>query len=341
MKCKDLQQVVFRKYEDGDGPTKIFRDLSGSLGLATIKRWCKMIRDTGSIQLSKPPGGPRFARTSKTIQKVKHKLNQKKMASVRSLAKDYSISKSSSHRILKEDMKLYPYKMRIEPKLTEEHKNKRKKFVNWVGHNFRKEDTMRILFSDEKIFDLDGMYNSQNQRIWAVSRDEADEKGGIKVKQKFPQKVMVWLGVCSKGVTPLVIFDSGTVDHAEYIQKVLPVALKYGNKTFGKHWTFQQDGAKRHIHHLTQTWCQDNFPSFIDKDHWSPNSPDLNPLDYCIWDEFAQCVNWKKVTSKATLIDELKCAVEKIRQDVVLQSCSSWTARLSRVLKNGGGYLKK
>ncbi|CAF4155164.1 unnamed protein product, partial [Rotaria magnacalcarata] len=69
------------------------------------------------------------------------------------------------------------------------------------------------------------MYNSQNQRIWAASRDEADENGGINVKQKFPQKVMVWLGVCSKGVTPLVIFDPGTVDHTEYIQKVLPVAL--------------------------------------------------------------------------------------------------------------------
>jgi hypothetical protein len=54
-----------------------------------------------------------------------------------------------------------------------------------------------------------------------------------------------------------------------------------------------------------------------------------------------QCVNWKKVTSKATLIDELKCAVKKIRQDVVLQSCSSWTARLNRVLENYGRYLKK
>ena len=145
--------------------------------------------------------------------------------------------------------------MRIERKLTEEHKNKRKKFVNWVGHNLRKEDTMRILFSDEKIFDLDGMYNSQNQRIWASSLDEADEKGGIKEKQKFPQKVMVWLGVCSKGVTPLVIFHRETVDHVVYIQKVLPVALKYGNKTFGKHWTFQQGGANPHIHHLTQKWC--------------------------------------------------------------------------------------
>ena len=40
------------------------------------------------------------------------------------------------------------------------------------------------------------------------------------------------------------------------------------------------------------------------------------------------------MTSKATLIDELKRAVKKIRQDVVLQSCPSWTGRLSRLLKN-------
>ncbi|CAF0849042.1 unnamed protein product [Adineta ricciae] len=294
MKSKDLQQVVFRKYEDGDSPTKIFRDLNGSLGLAIIKRWRKMIRETGSIQLLKPPGGPRFART---------------MVSVRSLTKDYPISKSSVHRILREDLKLHAYKMTVEPKITEEPKTKRKKFVNWVGNNFRKEDTMRILFSDEKMFDLDAIYNSQNQRIWVASRDEADEKGGIKMKQKFSQKFMVWLGVCSEGMIPLVIFDQGTMDHARYIQKVLPIAFKYGNKTFGEYWTFQQDGAKPHIHQLTQKWCQDKFPSFIDKDHWPPNSPDLNPLDYCIWDEFAQYLSWEKVISKPTLIDELKRAV--------------------------------
>ena len=57
------------------------------------------------------------------------------------------------------------------------------------------------------------MYNSQNQHSWASSRDEADEKGGIKEKQKFLQKVMAWLSICSKGVTPLVIFDRKTVDH--------------------------------------------------------------------------------------------------------------------------------
>ena len=64
-------------------------------------------------------------------------------------------------------------------------------------------------------------------------RDEADENGWRKQKRKFPQKVMVRLDVCSKGVTPLVILDKGTTDHERYIREVLPVAIKYGNKMFG------------------------------------------------------------------------------------------------------------
>ncbi|CAF3393832.1 unnamed protein product, partial [Rotaria sp. Silwood2] len=93
--------------------------------------------------------------------------------------------------------------------------------------------TIRILFSDEKLFDIDGIYNSQNDRVWAANHAEADKNGGIKQKRKFPQKVMIWLEACSKGVTPLVILDEGTVDHARYIKEVLPVALKYGNKILG------------------------------------------------------------------------------------------------------------
>ncbi|CAM4751342.1 unnamed protein product [Rotaria magnacalcarata] len=121
------------------------------------------------------------------------------------------------------------------------------------------------------------------------------------------------------GVSPLVIFDEGTVDHVRYIKEVLSVALKYGNYVFGNDWAFQQDGAKPHIHQLTQQWCHDNFPGFIDKDHWVPNSPDLNPLDYCILDEFVKVINRNKVTSKPTMIQELKRAVKKFEKMLCLK----------------------
>ena len=38
---------------------------------------------------------------------------------------------------------------------------------------------MRILFSDEKFFDMDVVYNSQNDRVWAVDCADADKKGSL------------------------------------------------------------------------------------------------------------------------------------------------------------------
>ena len=126
---------------------------------------------------------------------------------------------------------------------------------------------MKILFADETLFDIDGIYNSQNDKIWAVNCVEADIKGGIRQIRKFSQNVMLWLGACSKGLSHLVIFENGTVEHNRYINKVLPAALKYGNSIFGNGWTFQQDGAKPHFHEKTQEWCTNNVSSFIQRDH--------------------------------------------------------------------------
>ncbi|CAF1373168.1 unnamed protein product [Rotaria magnacalcarata] len=296
------------------------RALSGEVGLATIKRWCQMIRQYGSIKLSSPPDRPQIARTSENIRKAKNRYRRKRRVSDRKLSMEPDISERSVRRILKNDLALRPYKKIVEPALSDDQKIKRKQFANWVQTNFRKEKTLKILFSDEKLFDIDGIYNSQNERVWAVDRADADKRGGITHKRKFSQKVMVWLGVCSQGITPLVIFDEGTVDHACYIEK--------------------QDGAKPHQHYLTQQWCRNNFPSFIDKDCWPPNSPDLNPLDYSIWDELANAIDWNKVKSKSTLIQQLNSSVKKIRESVVFESCASWTNRLHRVYQNNGNYLR-
>ena len=151
---------------------------------------------------------------------------------------------------------------------------------------------------------------------------------------------MVWLGVCSKRVSPLVIFESDTLDHDRYIKEMLPIALKYGNDMFGDDRTFKQDGARPHIHEKAHEWCAKNFPSFIDKDHWPPNSPDLDPLDYCVWNEIAQVIKWNAVTSKKTLIVPFKRAVKKISNDVVFESCLSWINRLYRMSQDKENYLK-
>ena len=76
------------------------------------------------------------------------------------------------------------------------------------------------------------------------------------------------------------------------------------------------------------------------KDCWPPNSPDLNPLDYSIWDEFINAIDWNKVKSKTTLIQQLKSSVKKIRESVIFESCTTWTNRLYQISQNDGNYLR-
>ena len=84
---------------------------------------------------------------------------------------------------MKNDLGLRVYKIVIESLLSDDQKIKRKKFVNWIRTNFREEDTMRIFFSNEKFFDIDGVYDSRNDPVWAVDRDDAYNKYGIRQRR--------------------------------------------------------------------------------------------------------------------------------------------------------------
>lgn len=88
-----------------------------------------------------------------------------------------------------------------------------------------------------------------------------------------------------------VIMEEGTIDAKRYIDDVLPFAPKNGNKMLGDNRTYQQGGARPHIHHLSRKWCADHFPSFTPINRWPPNSPDLCLLDYSLWNELGESID--------------------------------------------------
>ena len=142
MKSKDLQKLVLSKYNIGQGPAEIFQHLNGAVSLITIKRWCKMICESGAIQLSTSSGRPRTIRTKQSIQKVKQRLTRKKKISTRKLALELDISRTSVRRILKDDLHLRSYKKVVEPLLTNEQKAKRK-CSNFGCESIRRWQTQR------------------------------------------------------------------------------------------------------------------------------------------------------------------------------------------------------
>lgn len=341
MKSKDVQEIVLSKLQNGQFATQISLDLNGMVSTRTIERWSKQYSETGSIELSHSTGRRRSARTKAAIKKVKQWGKGKSRKSVRIFARKLNVSRESVRRIMKHDLQCKPYKVYKQPKLTEDHKRRRVQFANWIRNNFKKSQAKRIVFSDEKLFSVDGVWNRQNERIWAVSREEANEKGGLRGVSKFPGKIMVWLGACANGVSKVVFLEDGTVNHEKYISEVLPVAKRFGNTHFGNDWWFQQDGARAHTVAASQNRCKENLPNHIEKDRWPANSPDLNPLDYSVWNEIVQGMNWDAVGCKESLKRQILLSVRKIRHEVVLDSCSSFYTRIRRLAVSDGGYMRK
>ncbi|CAF4311844.1 unnamed protein product, partial [Rotaria magnacalcarata] len=97
-----------------------------------------------------------------------------------------------------------------------------------------------------------------------------------------------------------------TLTHENYIEIVLPHALSEGQRLLGDNFIYRQDNATPHRHKDSIAWIKKNFPRFIDEKKWPSNSPDLNVLDYYVWDAIGHNMHWDKVKSYDSLIDEIK-----------------------------------
>ena len=109
----------------------------------------------------------------------------------------------------------------------------------------------------------------------------------------------------------------------------------------GKKWVFQQDGASSHTSNKAQNWCKNNFDSFLDKFHWPPNSPDLNPLDYFYWNEVKNIMVQTPFMSLIDLKAKIRRACSLISQDSKKKAVSSFTSRVRAVENLKGAYLDK
>ena len=138
------------------------------------------------------------------------------------------------------------------------------------------------MFSDEKIFTVEKVYNSQNNRVPA--REGKSIPPEIRTVKKIikPDSVMVWGAITSNGRSLLVIIEKGVKINKEvYIEEILKESLKTWAMNHFKdaNWVFQQDSAPSHKAKVTLEWLKNNVTDFLSPDEWPTSSADLNPMD--------------------------------------------------------------
>lgn len=206
-----------------------------------------------------------------------------------------------------------------------------------------------VLFTDENQEDIEQARNRQNDRNW--SKDPLPLQERIVPRQQNPKHVMVWAGIGYGVKTPLFFIPEGArisgESYREFLRtKVFPWARRhYGNR----HWIFMQDGASAHKAIETQDLIRDNTPEFIEVDispqrnngEWPPNSPDLNPLDYSIWNELKRRACVKKHQTVEALKRSLTRAWNEIPQDIIDRAVDDFPKRLRKCIQENGGYFEE
>jgi len=101
-------------------------------------------------------------------------------------------------------------------------------------------------------------------------------------------------------------------------------------------------GAPAHTARQAQDWLQHNCPNFIRKDEWPPNSPDLNPLDFCVWGMMLD--KYEKHTPRPTKLCELKIVLQTIwnelPQNALQKAVLSFRKRLRACIRSDGGHFE-
>ena len=189
---------------------------------STVHRWVQRFLETGDInRRSAGSGRPMTASGDHSQDTVQEAVSADPNVSIRQIAMDTGISKSSVGRCMKK-LNLHPYSYTMVQELTGDDDDRRLEFCEWIRQRVSTNDNFykQIVFSDEAVFHVNGTVNRHNLHYWNVDNPH------VKFERfQDRQSVTVWCMLSSTGVIDYNI-DFQTMNGERYCQvlqdKVIP-----------------------------------------------------------------------------------------------------------------------
>ena len=237
------------------------------------------------------------------------------------ISKMMDIPRTSIRRIIAEDLKLQPFKKIKGQRIDTKTKEKRIERCPNLLRVFTKQVLETAFFSDEKIFRVTQLLNLQNDRTYvpsAYKKSTIENKRLYVERSGFPVSLMVSVAVSKAGKSSIFFVEPGakvstnfcllprkvlttakrcllpvvsavvstvTVNGAYYREKLLTSMIPEMDRLTGyQPYVFMQDRAQSHAANETVRFLnQQRYLTLLQTNMWPPNSPDLNPVDYCVW----------------------------------------------------------
>ncbi|CAG4973152.1 unnamed protein product [Colias eurytheme] len=308
---KENRIAVLALHRCGHSPSTIFRLLKNlKITRRFVYRTINRYNEVSSVEDKKRTGRPRSARTPAVIKAIKARIRRNPVRKQKLMALQMGVSRKIVKKVLNEDLKLRAYKKKSGHLLNARLKEIRLKRSRVTLKRYAKNRHRDILFTDEKIFDIEEKYNKRNDRVYAGSSEEAGKKVPRVQHGHHPSSVMVWLGISYYGPTEVHFCEKGVRTSAK---------------------VYQETVLDQHVKDL---------PNTLFSGHQFVFHPDLNPLDYKIWQVLERKVCAKPHKNLESLKSAIIKAVAEIDMNMVRAAIDDWPRRLRACIQNKGGHFE-
>lgn len=193
----------------------------------------------------------------------------------------------------------------------------------------------QVLWTDESIFTVNGMFNKQNYRLWSQENPHWITESRFHITEK----VMAWTGIIGENVIGPYFFDDKltAVSYLQMLNDLLLPELQRLNIGKNRIW-FMPDGAKAHYAVQVRAFLDREFPNWIGREGgiaW----PDLTPMDFSIWGFIKSQVYRTRPINRVDLIEKITDAHGRISPQILQNTYNGVINRLRTCIEQNGGYI--
>ena len=192
------------------------------------------------------------------------------------------------------------------------------------------------------------LLNVQDDRTYAPSayKKSTIENKRLNVERSgFPMSFMVSAAVSKVGKSFIFFVEPGAkVNGAYYREKLLASMIpEMDRPTEYQPHVFMQDGARSHTaNNAVRFLNQQRYLTLLQPNIWPPNSPNLNPVDCCVWSALERNVHrGRRFENTIELKEAIFQEWEALPQAVINNAIDGFRSRVRLVIAENGQHIER
>lgn len=300
-----------------------------------MNRLVNLFDATGSVEKRKSTGRKTILNVER-LDDIRDRLQISPQKSLRHLAQQTGLSRSTCHKAVRRELHYHPYKVSVVQQILPADHEKRVNFCRWFNAHQRADEILDLSFyTDEAWFHLTGYVNSQNYRTWSAVNPHIFRETNL-----HPVKVGVWAGISRRRIIGPIFFE-GTINGERYKTQILETIINQMHDDELQRGYFQQDGATAHTTRGNLTYLAEFFEDrVISRDLWPPRSPDLTPPDFFLWGYLKNKIFRNRMHDIEELKNAITYEINQISAETLINVFENLKRRVDLCIAHDGAHFQ-